>query len=93
MRTGKKGRHTSVDKSARPLFRWLEAQPEVERLVLGVTENCRHSYPPGHLKLQGSVPGGLRFSAYLDGGVMRLFIRIQPESQERLLTRIQRRLS
>lgn len=81
----KKGKHTTVEKSLRPEIAWLESLTEVKKVILGISDSCRHSYPPGHLKLQGETDGGLRLNGYSGSGVTRVFVRVDEENRDFVL--------
>ncbi len=89
----KRGRHTSLDKSLKPEIAWLESHVAVERLIIGRSEACRHSFPPGHIKVQGAVDGGIRVNAYSGIGVTQIFIKVSDENRPGLLELLQKRMS
>ncbi len=88
----KRGRHTSLDKSLKTEIAWLESHAAVERLIIGRSEACRHSYPPGHIKVQGDAGGGIRVNAYSGIGVTQIFIKVSPENKPALLELISKRM-
>jgi hypothetical protein len=89
-----RGRHQSVQKELRPSVAWLEALPGVERVVLDRTENCRHSFPGGHLKVQAEVLGGLRVVGYGGDGISRYFVKIpDAKANQEVKTKIEERFS
>lgn len=75
-----KGRHTSLDKHLKSHILWIEKLPGVSKVVLGISEACRHKYPPGHLRFKMDVDGGIKVTAYSGKGVTDIFIRIDPPS-------------
>ena len=42
-----RGRHKSLDKHLKSSVSWIEQLPEVQKVVLGISEACRHKYPAG----------------------------------------------
>lgn len=72
-----KGRHTSLDKALKNNILWIEYLNEVSKVVLGITDSCRHKFPPGHIKIRHEVEGGIKVNGYSGNGVMDIFIRIQ----------------
>lgn len=76
-----KGHHTSLDKHLKHNILWVEGLPGVEKVVLGISEACRHKYPPGHIRFKADVDGGIRVVAYSGKGVTDIFIRIDPISK------------
>jgi len=87
----KRGRHTSLDKSLKTEIRWLESHEIVERLIIGRSEACRHAYPPGHIKVQGEVKGGIRVNGYSGFGVTQIFIKVADANKATLLELLSRR--
>ena len=73
-----KGRHTSIDKSLKRTIKWLENEPCVTRIVLGLSEACRHKFPPGHIKVKMDVDAGIKLNAYSGKGITDIFIKIEP---------------
>ncbi len=75
-----KGRHTSLDKEVKHNIAWVENIPSVQKVVLGISEGCRHKYPPGHIRWKSDVDGGIKVNAYSGKGVTDIFIKIDPIS-------------
>ncbi len=73
-----KGRHTSVDKHLKNNLLWIEKIPAVQKVVLGISEACRHKYPPGHIRFKMDVDGGIKVVSYSGKGVTDIFIKIDP---------------
>jgi len=69
-----RGRHTSAGKELDRSLRWLENQAGVKKVVLGLTEACRHRYTPGHLKYQRDGDGGFHIKGYSGNGVVNAFV-------------------
>lgn len=80
-----RGRHKSLDKHLKHSIHWLEQQPGVTKVVLGISESCRHRYSPGHLRFKMDVDGGIKINAYSGNGVMDIFVRIDPISQREVI--------
>lgn len=76
----KRGRHQSLDKEMKQSVRWLENQPAVSKIVLSLSESCRHKYPPGHLRFKQNVEGGIKINGYSGRGVTDIFVKIDPMS-------------
>lgn len=72
------GRHTSLDKHLKRSIKWLASNKEVTKIVLGLSENCRHKYPPGCLKFKRNVAAGFKINGYSGNGVIDIFIKIEP---------------
>ena len=75
-----KGRHTSLDKHLKKNILWTEGLPSVQKVVLGISEACRHKYPPGHIRFKMDVEGGIKINGYSGTGVIDIFIKIDPIS-------------
>ena len=72
--SGKRGRHTSLSKGLKVSAAWLEAQPGVRKIVLGLSDACRHKRTPGSLKVQRATDAGLHLNGYSGNGVVRMFV-------------------
>ena len=81
---GKKGRHKSLGKILNKQISWLEGFDEVKKVVLGRTENCRHSFQTGYLKVQQDCDGGFYLKAFSGNGVVDIFIRCDEQNREKL---------
>jgi len=73
-----KGRHQTLDKHLKPHILWVEHLPGVQKVVLGISEACRHRYPPGHIRFKRDVEGGIKVTGYSGKGVTDIFIKIDP---------------
>lgn len=73
-----RGRHQSLDKDLKRSIRWLESVYGVKKIVIGISESCRHKYAPGHLRFKLDVEGGFKINGYSGNGVVDLFIKIDP---------------
>ncbi len=74
----KMGRHKSVDRNLRQSISWLKSLDGVSKVVLNRTDNCRHKFTPGHLRIQRIDDAGLHINAYGGNGVVVAFVRIKP---------------
>jgi len=72
------GKHRSLDKDLKRSILWVAKVPGVTKIVLGLSECCRHKYPPGHIKVRVNVSGGLKVNGYSGKGVTDIFIRVDP---------------
>lgn len=72
------GRHKSLDKHLKHSIRWLESISGVTKVVLGISESCRHKFTPGTLRFKMDVAGGIKINAYSGNGVMDVFVKIDP---------------
>jgi hypothetical protein len=85
-RLHKRGRHSTSCKTLRRRLAWLEAHPEVQRVVLDVAVACRHQRTPGTLDVMAVVPGGVKLKAYDARGVRVVFVKTSvPQSLVRVL--------
>lgn len=76
-----KGRHKSIDKHLKSHILWVEHIPGVQKVVLGISEACRHKYPPGHIRFKSDVDGGIKVNCYSGKGITDVFIKIEPISR------------
>ena len=71
---------------------WVKTLPAVSKIVIGISEACRHKYPPGHIRFKLDVEGGIKINAYSGKGVTDLFIKIEPITErENVKIAIQKR--
>ena len=75
------GKHQSLDKHVRKNIGWIQSISCVSKIVIGISESCRHKYPPGHLRFKMDVDGGIKINAYSGNGVTDIFIKIVPISE------------
>lgn len=80
----KKGRHQSLDKELKRNILALEKLEYVEKVVLGISECCRHKFTPGAIKFKLDVDGGIKVNGYSGKGVTDIFIHVTPEKREEL---------
>ncbi|HXH55451.1 MAG TPA: hypothetical protein VNK03_06910 [Gammaproteobacteria bacterium] len=52
----------------------------MQKVVLSISEACRHKYPPGHIRFKMDVEGGIKVTGYSGIGVIDIFIKIAPIS-------------
>jgi hypothetical protein len=78
---GKKGKHTTVAKELKQTVVWLESLDEVKRVIIGISEACRHRYSPGSIRVKQVVLGGLSVNGYSGRGVTNLYLNIDPPDQ------------
>ena len=85
-------KHKSLDKHVKLNIDWIKTIPSVSKIVIGISESCRHKYPPGHIRYKMDVDGGIKINAYSGNGVTDLFIKIEPISErEHVKALIQKR--
>jgi hypothetical protein len=85
-------KHKSLDKNVKQNIDWIKMQPYVTKIVIGISESCRHKYPPGHIRIRMDVEGGIKVNAYSGNGVTDIFIKIEPISErENIKALIQKR--
>ncbi|MBI2790633.1 MAG: hypothetical protein HYX61_01630 [Gammaproteobacteria bacterium] len=85
-------KHKSLDKNVKQNIDWIKMQPHVTKIVIGISESCRHKYPPGHIRTRLDVEGGIKVNAYSGNGVTDIFIKIEPISErENIKSLIQKR--
>lgn len=74
-------RHQTLDKHVKLNIHWVKTLPAVTKIVIGISEACRHKYPPGHIRFKLDVDGGIKINAYSGKGVTDIFIKIDPISE------------
>lgn len=72
------GKHQSLDKHVKKNIEWIQSIPCVSKIVIGISESCRHKYSPGYLRFKMDVAGGIKINAYSGNGVTDIFIKIDP---------------
>lgn len=75
------GRHQSLDSHVKKNLQWLQGLPAVTKVVIGISESCRHRFPPGYIRFKSDVEGGIKINAYSGNGVTDLFVKIDPISE------------
>ncbi len=75
------GRHQSLDSHVKKNLEWLKGIPGVAKVVIGISESCRHRFPPGYIRFKSDVEGGIKINGYSGNGVTDLFIKIDPISE------------
>lgn len=76
--SSKMGKHQSISKDLKRSILWLMSIDEVRRLILGVSEACRHSYAPGVLRVRHRLMGGVAVNAYGGKGITTIYVQISP---------------
>lgn len=72
------GKHQSMGKDLKRSVIWLENIPAVKKVVLGISEACRHKYSPGCIRFKMDVNGGIKVNGYSGTGVTDIFVKIDP---------------
>jgi hypothetical protein len=91
MAKSKKGRHTTTGKALKPSVKWLEGFVEVEKVILSLSEACRTTYPPGHIRYTRDTPGGIKLIGHSDNGIVNIFVKVSGENKEKLLKAIEKK--
>ena len=86
-----RGKHKSATSDLDWSLRWLESLESGTNGVLERTENCRHSYPPGHLRYKQETKGGLKLNGYSGNGVIDVFVRCDNNAKEETVKKIKDR--
>jgi hypothetical protein len=88
----KLGKHTSMDKELKRSINRLEDYKCVAKIVLGITESCRHAYAPGTLRYKMDAPGGIKINGYTGKGVVDIYVKIEPiEDKAKLIAIIDKK--
>ena len=74
-------KHKSLDKHVKQSIEWVKTLPGIAKIVIGISESCRHKYAPGFIRFKMDVDGGITINAYSGNGVTNLFIKIDPISE------------
>lgn len=77
----KTGRHKSLDKDLKRTVQWLKTFDCISKVVISISESCRHKYAPGTIRWIMDVPGGIKANGYSGKGVTNLYIKIDPIEQ------------
>lgn len=89
----KRAHHTSLPGDLDRSIRWLEKFPEVQKVILGFIKSCGHSYPPGHIRIQGECLGGLKAVGYFGSGLVNFVITISGENAYRVKREVEKKFS
>ena len=87
------GRHKSLSKNLRVSVGWLENRPGVRKVVLGLSEACRHRRPPGSLKVRRATDAGLHLNGYSGNGVVKIFLVCDADRRDQLAQEIGERFA
>jgi len=70
----KRAKHKSFAKEIKPLMATLDRCALVSKVVLGISDNARHSFTPGKAKFQYETPAGFKLNLYTGNGIQRAFV-------------------
>lgn len=87
----KLGKHKTIRTELKQSIAWLEAMPEVSRIILGLTDNCRHKYAPGFLRYRRDVTGGFLVNGYHGNGVTGVCVIVEQGKVEEVRKMIEAR--
>ncbi len=88
------GRHQTLEKEVKQNVGWIENLAGVSKIVIGISESCRHKYPPGHIRFKMDVDGGIKVNAYSGNGVTDIYIKIDPISErENIKSQLKKRFN
>ena len=80
----KRGRHKSVDAALDRRLRRLEGNPLIKKVILGATENARHAFTPGTLRVQYETPNGFKVNGYSGNGVVTIHVYCTESDKEEI---------
>lgn len=83
--------HGRTDGASNQSLKWLETQPEVKRLILNISESCRHKYAPGTIRCCDKVSGGFKIKVYGGNGIINGFVRVDESDYDDLVKRVTER--
>ncbi len=83
----------SLGKILNKQIAWLESFDVVKKVILGRTENCRHSFRSGYLKVQHDLDGGFIIKAFSGNGVVDIFVRCEEQHREYIKDLIRKRFT
>ena len=72
-----RAKHKSIPKSLKKTMRWLEKKGI--KIVIGLSESARHSYPPGVCRIVRETEPGFKVIAYTGNGIMNLFLVVDAQ--------------
>lgn len=84
----KLGKHKSLDKELKHGVKWLQDQPEIKRVILGLAEAARTKFPAGYFRYQRDVVGGILLNGYGGTGVMKITLIIEEGKKGAVLQKI-----
>ena len=65
----KSGRHTSVCQACKRTLKRLKSLSIVKKIVLGASNNCRHKFAPGSIRIQQETDAGFKINLYGSNGI------------------------
>jgi hypothetical protein len=87
----KLGKHKTIRTELKQSIGWLESLSEVSRVILGLTDNCRHKYAPGVLRYRRDVDGGFLVNGYHGNGVTGICVIVEEGKAEEVRKLIEER--
>lgn len=78
----KRGRHKSLETALDRRLRRLADRDLVKKVILGASDNARHKYSPGTLKIQREEPNGFKVNGYSGNGVTVVYIYCNESDKE-----------
>lgn len=87
----KRGQHKSLCNAGDRSVKWLEAFECVQKVILGRSESCRHSFSPGTLRLSSNVDAGFKIKIYGGKGITDGYLYIAPEHRPFIQSEVQKR--
>lgn len=70
----KRGKHKSVEASLDRRLRRLASNPLIKKIILGASDNARHKFSPGTLRIQREEPNGFKVNGYSGRGVTEMYV-------------------
>lgn len=84
MKRNKTGKHHCVIKDLKRWLKLAKKQPEVSKIILGVSENSRHKFTPGDVIFKQYIDNGLYFTGYTGNGIRKVYILCEDKYKEYL---------
>lgn len=78
----KSGRHQSVCPTCKRVLSWLRRHDAVKKIVLGASNNCRHKFAPGTVRVQYEIDAGFKINVYGSNGITTGYLYCDQSDKE-----------
>ncbi|MBU0531245.1 MAG: hypothetical protein ABIG32_03810 [Candidatus Uhrbacteria bacterium] len=80
----KLGKHTSMNKDVKHVYRKLERVDSITKIVLGRYRPCRHTIPVGWIDITSTAAGGMKLKVFCGDGIQEMFVCCDPQDTKKI---------
>ncbi len=81
----KSGRHTSVCPACKRSLTRLKKHHIVKKIVLGASNNCRHKFSPGTVRIQLETDAGFKINIYGGNGITTGYLYCEEKDKSQVV--------